>query len=85
MKRYCGLHVPPKSIRAKPRSEYIVHNINEIQQTIFCLRANKSECCDIACYKCLFQVDNIALFVGWYRDKKVGYRHRRLANNKKGE
>ena len=85
MKDYCGLHIPSKSRKAKPRSDYIVHNIKEIQQTIFCLRANKSECCDIACYRCLLQVDNIAMFVSWYRGKKVTYRHKRLVNNKKGE
>lgn len=86
MEDYCGLHIPPKSLRTKPRREYIVHNIKEIQQTIFCLRANKSVCCDIACYKCLFQIDNIAMFVSWYRGKKARYRRKRLVRkSKKGE
>ena len=85
MEEYRRLHVPSPSSRRKPRSDYIVHNMREIQQTIFCLRANKSDCCDIACYRCLFQIDNISIFVRWYRDSKIIYRHKRLVNNKKGE
>ncbi len=85
MKDYCGLHIPPKSYKAKPRSDYVVYNINDIQQTVFCFRACKSECCDIECRRCLFQVANIAMFVSWYRGKKIMYRRKRLVNNKKGE
>ena len=85
MNSRCGLHIPPKSSKAKPRSDYIVHNIKEIQQTIFCLRANKSKCCDIACYRCLFQADNITLFVSWYRERKLMCRSNKLVNTNRGE
>lgn len=80
MRSFGKLYIPSKSPRAKPRREFHVETIRQIQSTLFCKRSDISDCSEVACYKCLFCKDNITLFTKWYRGKKLMYRRKLLDN-----
>ena len=75
MEYYEGLVIPSKD-SSSPKA---ATRVMELHTRIFCIRANRGECANISCERCLFDNNNTTKFNKWYSEMKEAFEARKTA------